>query len=569
MRRVKKICGVLVLVLVIMFTSQCAYAAMSYAAQGLGGTSINNYVPAETNLFVLDGADKWVLDVTYSSTQNSFRLLGRENGVSGQNWTNRSVISAQIGTGVRSASGTTLRLNGFTDGDKVRITLTLNNGRYTVSARLLTLKITSSVVNPVDKGSTVTLTATGALSACMWQYSYDGVSWEPYTGPTSGTYGETISVNATSSIYYKASTSYASDTYKIYVFIQCSGRSIVQFYEDFGSLPYAEARRTDAHIPSSYIFAQEGYEIHDGFYAVMSNSKYAGRGTCNSCSVRYPCPDLSCLRPASTTGDYWYADRRDHTGNENGGMLFLNCNKTGEVMYSYTQTGLCKNVYMTFSVWFASAKSGNPIQTRFVILDQNGAEILSARYDTEAISVNDGWRQFQTAFFSGDNESLTIQIINNGISGEGNDILIDDISFTSCVPKLEIQPVIDVDCGETSVMTVESSGIDQIFGMEPYYLWQMYDYNAIDSENPWIDVPDDSEAGNSSIGGSGYGKVSYGYVTRHEDNVPRFRVIMSSTPEMARLVGHSIYPECTVYAETNVVEVDCQCGAMEAPTVKM
>ena len=185
-------------------------------------------------------------------------------------------------------------------------------------------------------------------------------------------------------------------------------------------------------------------------------------------------------------------------GDPNGGMLMVNCKNKGELMYSYTKSGLCKNMYMTFSAWFANAaieSSTTPINTQFRVLDKNGMEITTARINVDGIKASDGWIQGTTAFFSGDNDQLTVQIINNGESGLGNDILIDDIEFTSCVPQLSIQPGMEVECGLYTTISVQTDGIETVFDGDPYYLWQKYNYSTA----KWDDIADDPIPGVARI----------------------------------------------------------------------
>lgn len=524
-----------------------------------------NTSPSEECIFKEDG-DRWILDFILEKV--AFKIISKNGGKADEDWTwSGQLNNIDNGTNISGCCGGDMNVQNFNNGDAVRLVLTRkSDGRYLLSAEAGNIfKIHSNLPNPIVQGDPLVLTVEGPDAPCTWEYSYDGVNWSPFTGVISGDMNEIIEPTPIVGTYYRATDGVGTDTYHVTVIIKCSGNSQTHLEEHFGTLSSATARVSDSHVPSAYIFSPEGKEIHDGFYAVLANSRNCGRG---NRTTPEGCHSQSCLGNVNSSGDYWYIDRTDHSGETNGGMLLLNCNNKGEVMYSYKQSGLCKNIYMTFSAWFASASKGIPIKARFMVLDKSGNEILSARFDVDAISTDDGWIQGQTAFFSGDNDELTVQIVNNGSSGGGNDILVDDITFTSCIPKLEIKPGIDVICGETSLLTVESQGIEQIFGMAPYYLWQIFDENAADPSNPWVDIAEDPTPGRESKNGSGWDKVEYDYKTAYKQKKPQFRVIMSADPDVAYQVGHGIFPVCNVYAETEIAVVDCGCPPMDPPTIK-
>jgi len=540
---------------------------MRYAVSGgvVKDTPQWNTSPSEECIFKEDG-DRWILDLILEKV--AFKIISKNGGKADEDWTwSGQLNNIDNGNNISGCCGGDMNVQNFNNGDAVRLVLTRkSDGRYLLSAEAGNIfKIHSNLPNPIVQGDPLVLTVEDPDAPCTWEYSYDGVNWSPFTGAISGDLNEIIEPTPIVGTYYRATDGVGTDTYHVTVIIKCSGRSQTHLEEHFGTLSSATARVSDSHVPSAYIFSPEGKEIHDGFYAVLANPRSCGRG---NRTTPGDCHSQSCLGNVNSSGDYWYVDRTDHSGEENGGMLLLNCNNKGEVMYSYKQSGLCKNIYMTFSAWFASASKGIPIKARFMVLDKSGNEILSARFDVDAISTDDGWIQGQTAFFSGDNDELTVQIVNNGSSGGGNDILVDDITFTSCIPKLEIKPGIDVICGETSLLTVESQGIEQIFGMAPYYLWQIFDENAADPSNPWVDIPEDPTPGRESKNGSGWDKVEYDYETAYKEKKPQFRVIMSADPDVAYQVGHGIFPVCNVYAETEIAVVDCGCPPMDPPTIK-
>lgn len=545
-------------------TKEVVISSMSFAITGgVNGTDEWNLSPIEENMFIPAG-DHYECCFTYTHGKE-FKVLGKDGGVVGEDWGGwGSQIKVTNGTNISGGDGN-LSINNFNDGDGVCLILTEQNGKYTLSAEAGSrFTIIPSIPNPIQQGDDLKLTATETTSACTWEYSYDGVTWQPYSGTISGTFNEVISPSPFVPTYYKVTNAEGKEAkYKVDVIIKCEGQTQTHLDLTFGTLESVEARREVDNVKEKintnvYAFSPSGKEIHDGFYAILANPLYGGRG---NKSTPDNCTQSSCLGAVNKSGDYWYNDITDHTPDDvNGGMLMANCKNKGELIYEYTATGLCKNMYMTFSAWFANAavaKSTTPINTRFRVLDQNNQEILTARLDVNNIKASDGWKQGSTAFFSGDNTTLTVQIINNGSAGVGNDILIDDIQFKSCVPLLSIKPALMVECGKETTIKVETEGIDRIFDGVPYYLWQRYNYQT----GKWDTIADDPDPANTSYHGSGWDKTSYIFATEyHPTQKPRFRVIMSSDPDVAKKVGQDIFPVCLNYAITQIIDIDCGCS---------
>jgi gliding motility-associated-like protein len=237
------------------------------------------------------------------------------------------------------------------------------------------------------------------------------------------------------------------------------------------------------------------YRLDDGYYIITSNS-YLGDG------------------PNHGGGqDYWKGE--DHTvGDENGGMLFVNCapGKVNTLIYErdiYLK-GTCQNVELLFSCFICNAvfKEGSnvPVNLRLDMLDENGDLVHS-------VSTGDIQRREQnwstlpasewanlTFKFPITGSKYTMQLYNNAAGGNangGNDILIDDISISLCYPNIELEAGIwdakgdsvissstDVQAclGETfQLHAFNELGITQ-FISNPLYLYQ---YKNASTEGQW------------------------------------------------------------------------------------
>lgn len=133
----------------------------------------------------------------------------------------------------------------------------------------------------------------------------------------------------------------------------------------------------------------------------------------------------------------------DATNGPNGKMLLMNANAvTSGDFYKKTVTGLCVNTTFEFSAWVMNVynPSSNycgagqiPINVRFEIW--NAAEtILLGSGNTGNIfgTPTPLWQQFALVFTTVSETSVVLKMKNNGVGGCGNDLAIDDISFSAC-----------------------------------------------------------------------------------------------------------------------------------------
>lgn len=133
----------------------------------------------------------------------------------------------------------------------------------------------------------------------------------------------------------------------------------------------------------------------------------------------------------------------DATNGANGKMLLMNANatQTGD-FYKKTVTGLCVNTTFEFSAWVMNVYNPNtnycgagqiPINVRFEIW--NAAEtVLLGSGNTGNIMGSPAplWQQFALVFTTVNETTVVLKMKNNGLGGCGNDLAIDDISFSAC-----------------------------------------------------------------------------------------------------------------------------------------
>ena len=115
----------------------------------------------------------------------------------------------------------------------------------------------------------------------------------------------------------------------------------------------------------------------------------------------------------------WYKDCKDHTGNENGGMLQFDCRdgNSKDILYQRTLKNVCKNTFLNFSAWITKANTSeaDPIKVRF-ILRRGGADGEPiGKKDIDNINVNDGWVHIFAMFNTGELNAegeITVQVVN-------------------------------------------------------------------------------------------------------------------------------------------------------------
>lgn len=227
-----------------------------------------------------------------------------------------------------------------------------------------------------------------------------------------------------------------------------------------------------------------GIRVEDGYYAILTNPNISNCGKSDQ--------------------DYW--DGTDHTGNKNGGMLFVNCSNDSKNTIIYqrdlTLSNECDNVQLLFSAYISNAtiKGGQkPVNVRLDIRDEDMNLVHSvASGDVMPRTSGKKWTNMTFQFKSTGKKKYTIQLTNNnegGAENYGNDILIDDISITICYPNVNLI----TDFSNKSKDTVETCVLDTVINLyafnengiknyidEPVYLFQYKKVDNIGSK--WQDI---------------------------------------------------------------------------------
>lgn len=150
---------------------------------------------------------------------------------------------------------------------------------------------------------------------------------------------------------------------------------------------------------------------------------------------------------SSCKGGTWQTISSDHTGDPYGYMMVINATLQASLFFTYKVDGskLCPNTTYQFAAWIMNILRPLP-QTQgfsrpnitFRIEKTDGT--LVKQYDTGDILETDEptWVQYGTFFTSpNDGSDLIVKMINNGQGGNGNDLALDDITFSPCGPLIQ------------------------------------------------------------------------------------------------------------------------------------
>lgn len=194
----------------------------------------------------------------------------------------------------------------------------------------------------------------------------------------------------------------------------------------------------------------------------------------------------------STAGMYDWWSATDHTGNAGGYMMVVNASYSAGVFYTKQVMGLCPGTTYEFAAYVLNmAKDGSKIKPNitFEITDAAGVKTAVATGDISySVSAKD-WRKygivFTTPAIGGD---LTLTMINNAGGGNGNDLALDDITFSPCGPVISSSfPVLSSQnasgCAGTAQSYVMSAQIPAGGYPIPMYQWQ------VNNNGTWTDIP--------------------------------------------------------------------------------
>jgi gliding motility-associated-like protein len=140
----------------------------------------------------------------------------------------------------------------------------------------------------------------------------------------------------------------------------------------------------------------------------------------------------------------WQNVTQDHTGNANGYMMLINASQQPDVFYIQQAHGLCPGTTYEFAAYILNliklsantATTSHPSIT-FSIETLGGTVLATYNTGTIAPTANPSWGQYGRFFTTPANVTdVVVRMINNAPGGNGNDLILDDITFKPCGPDL-------------------------------------------------------------------------------------------------------------------------------------
>lgn len=271
--------------------------------------------------------------------------------------------------------------------------------------------------------------------------------------------------------------------------------------------------------------------LQDGYYAIVMNP--------DSCDQNKNGDDfISCS---------------DYTGNKNGAMLFVNAGKTQDsksAIYAQKAPLACPADRFNFGMSIRNATtpgdgSKNPVNLTICLLkkmtvesktlpNEGDANVL-ARLNTNDVIVGSDWYRIDEFIqLSEKTDDVWVVIYNNGKEGDGNDMLLDDISFSVCIPKSDLKAVMNGDTLDHDVITCSGGDIKLLASQystyldNPLYLFQYQ--KVVNGDTVWVDLKDytvnsdllkeDTAIVNTSKSDF-WGNISYRVIIADEERIAR------------------------------------------------
>ncbi|MCW3073603.1 MAG: hypothetical protein JWP69_672 [Flaviaesturariibacter sp.] len=196
-------------------------------------------------------------------------------------------------------------------------------------------------------------------------------------------------------------------------------------------------------------------------------------------------------------GNTWHTVTGDRTSSPNGYFMLINASNQPSDFYVDTIRGLCSATTYEFAAWVLnvikpSSCNGNSNKPNITFSIENLAGTVLQQYHTGNINPTDvpQWVQYGFFFTTPANASnIVVRMRNNAPGGCGNDLLLDDITFRPCGPRLtpsflgSSSSLRDICEGEQTTVTLVadvSSGFTS-----PYFQWQ----EQLPNSNVWADIP--------------------------------------------------------------------------------
>jgi gliding motility-associated-like protein len=257
-------------------------------------------------------------------------------------------------------------------------------------------------------------------------------------------------------------------------------------------------------------------------------------------------------------GNTWFLLAGDHTGDVGGRYMVINASFEPSDFYVDTVSGLCGNTVYEFAAWVAnvlkpSACNFQGIKSNLTFRIETTSGTVLQKFDSGDIPLDaeKNWKQFGTFFSTPAGvESVVLRITNNAKGGCGNDLILDDITFRPCGPKITAyangvtSQYIDIcenNRSDFKFTAVYSSGL-----VDPILQWQV----STDTGKTWTDIAGEQTTSYTRKA-TGKGRFQYRVAIAERTNFssPRCRIASNVTTITVNAMPtgptNTIIPGCT------------------------
>ncbi len=142
----------------------------------------------------------------------------------------------------------------------------------------------------------------------------------------------------------------------------------------------------------------------------------------------------------------WWNVAADHTGKPNGYMMIVNASYQPSIFFNQQASGLCPNTYYFFSAYILNLMIPGPITATYThpditfSVETTTGQVLTTVNTGSIPTTSNGpqWVQYGVPFTTPANVTdVVVVMTNNAPGGNGNDFILDDITFRACGPIIQ------------------------------------------------------------------------------------------------------------------------------------
>ncbi|MBV9989485.1 MAG: gliding motility-associated C-terminal domain-containing protein [Chitinophagaceae bacterium] len=199
----------------------------------------------------------------------------------------------------------------------------------------------------------------------------------------------------------------------------------------------------------------------------------------------------------------WHLLAGDHTGDVGGRYMLINASLEPSDFYVDTVSGLCGNTVYEFATWAGnvlrpSACNGAGIKPNLTFRIETVTGTILQEFSSGDIPNSSAkeWHQYGTFFVTpATAATVVLRIRNNSKGGCGNDLMLDDITFRPCGPKVSAYADNDttgyIDVCENDQKDFHFAASYSAGFTDPVLQWQI----SKDSGKTWADIAGEQGTG--------------------------------------------------------------------------